>query len=355
VSSISKNTAAKSADPAVRALSADEEAEWDTFVRSHPDGTVFHSALWTAAIRRTFGHATTIFVAERGGEIVGGVPLTHVRSRLFDHALISNGFAVQGGILAHDAATRKVLDAASLGLGRRLGVDFVEYRHERPVCADRPRRDDLYATFRKPIAPDDETNLKRIPRKQRAMVRKAMNKGLTSYLADDVATLYDIYALSVRNLGTPVFTKRLFEELKRGFGEACQILVITHGDTPVAAVMSFRDGRVIRPYYGGGTAAARGLAANDFMYWEVMRRARADGCDTFDFGRSKVGTGAYDFKKNWGFTPVPLCYEYALLKARSVPETNPTNPKYRAAIAVWKRLPVAATKWIGPPIARGLP
>lgn len=355
MSSISENLLAKSAEPEVRALPVSDEPRWDAFVGSHPDGTVFHSARWTAAIRRAFGHETTIFVAEREGEIVGGVPLTHVRSRLFDHALVSNGFAVQGGILADDAATRTALDAAALGLGRRLGVDFVEYRHERPVCADRPRRDDLYATFRKPIASDDETNLKRIPRKQRAMVRKAVNKGLTSRLADDVATLYDIYALSVRNLGTPVFTKRFFEELKHCFGEACQILVVMHEDRPVAAVMSFRDGRVIRPYYGGGTAAARGLAANDFMYWEVMRRARAEGCDTFDFGRSKVGSGAYDFKKNWGFTPVPLCYEYALLKANSVPETNPTNPKYRAAIALWKRLPVAVTKWIGPPIARGLP
>lgn len=339
----------------MRALGPSEERRWDAFVEAHPEGTIFHSARWTNAIHRAFGHGTTIFVAERDAEIVGGVPLTHVRSLLFDHALVSNGFAVEGGILADDDRVRLALDAAAVDLGRRLGVDFVEYRRESPLQANRLCRDDLYATFRKPIEADDETNLRGIPRKQRAMVRKGINNGLASHLDDDVETLYDLYARSVRNLGTPVFTKRLFRELKQTFGSACQVLIVTSGGTPVAGVMSFVDGDVIRPYYGGGTAAARGLAANDFMYWEVMRRARLEGCRTFDFGRSKVASGAYHFKKNWGFTPVPLRYEYALLKSDTLPETNPTNPKYRTAIALWKRLPISVTKWIGPPIARGLP
>ena len=66
----------------------------------------------------------------------------------------------------------------------------------------------------------------------------------------------------------------------------------------------FRD--EVLPYYGGGTAFARQRAGNDFMYWEVMRRAADRGCRLFDFGRSKLGTGAFDFKKNWGFTPEQL-------------------------------------------------
>ena len=106
--------------------------------------------------------------------------------------------------------------------------------------------------------------------------------------------------------------------------------------------------------YGGGIASARGLAANDFMYWEVMRRAVERGCRVFDFGRSKVDTGSYRFKKHWGFEPTPLSYEYHLVKASEMPDLNPNNPKYRFFINAWKRLPVGISRAIGPWLARGL-
>jgi hypothetical protein len=90
------------------------------------------------------------------------------------------------------------------------------------------------------------------------------------------------------------------------------------------------------------------------MYWEVMRRACERGLRVFDYGRSKQGTGAYDFKKNWGFEPTPLGYEYHLVKARAVPEHNPLNPKYQLFIAMWKRLPLAVANRIGPYIVKGI-
>ena len=344
------------ATTAVRILDPQKEPAdaWDSFVASHDAGAIFHTADWGRAVARALGHRPYVLLAERGGEIVGGVPLTHVRSRLFDNALVSNGFAVEAGPLACDAEVGQELDQAAVALGERLKVDFVEYRLRARRNTDWAARTDLYATFSKELAADDETNMKAIPRKQRAMVRKGIANGLASHVTQDVAPLYEIYAESVRNLGTPVFTRRLFEELKRTFGERCEVLIITHDGKPVAGVMSFYDGQTVRPYYGGGTAAARDLAANDFMYWEVMRRARERGCTEFDFGRSKVGTGPYRFKKNWGFTPVPLVYEYRLINADRVPETNPSNPKFRRAIAIWKRLPLPVTKALGPVISKGL-
>jgi len=85
-----------------------------------------------------------------------------------------------------------------------------------------------------------------------------------------------------------------------------------------------------------------------------MRRACERGCTLFDFGRSKIGTGAYRFKKYWGFEPQPLDYEFVLRKAREIPDTSPLNPKYRRAIALWKRLPVALSMRLGPLIAKNL-
>jgi hypothetical protein len=90
------------------------------------------------------------------------------------------------------------------------------------------------------------------------------------------------------------------------------------------------------------------------MYWDVMRRACLRGITCFDFGRSKIGTGSFAFKKNWGFAPEALTYGYHLRRLAAVPEINPLNPKYRAFVALWKRLPLGVSKLVGPWIARSL-
>ncbi len=215
-------------------------------------------------------------------------------------------------------------------------------------------RPDLYVTFRKRIDADHDKNLKSIPRKQRAMVRKGIQNGLRSVTGRDVRQLHGVYAESVRNLGTPVFSRRYFAMLADVFGRDCDILTVLDGDNPIASVMNFYFRDEVLPYYGGGTAFARQRAANDFMYWEVMRRGADRGCRLFDFGRSKLGTGAFDFKKNWGFAPEHLYYHYKLAPGASIPDHNPLNPKYRLFIAGWKRLPLPIANAIGPSIVRGL-
>jgi FemAB-related protein (PEP-CTERM system-associated) len=118
--------------------------------------------------------------------------------------------------------------------------------------------------------------------------------------------------------------------------------------------MNFYFRHEVLPYYGGGRAIARDRYGNDFMYWEVMRRAAAKGCTRFDFGRSKLGTGAMAFKKNWGFTPSPMNYRFRLAPGQSIPNNNPLNPKFALFIAAWKRLPIPVANLIGPHIVRGL-
>jgi FemAB-related protein (PEP-CTERM system-associated) len=186
------------------------------------------------------------------------------------------------------------------------------------------------------------------------MVRKGIKGGLVSEIDDHVDGLHRVYAESVRNLGTPVFPKRYFAALQQVFGDACQVLTVQHDREPVSSVMSFFFRDEVLPYYGGCTEAARPVAANDFMYWEVMRRAAERGCRLFDFGRSKYGTGAFSFKKNWGFDPEPLTYEYKLIRSVELPDINPLNPKYQLFIALWKRLPLPVANVVGPWLARDL-
>jgi FemAB-related protein (PEP-CTERM system-associated) len=237
---------------------------------------------------------------------------------------------------------------------QRAGASVLELRDRQPSGGDWPTRPDLYVTFRKAITGDHERNMKAIPRKQRAMVRKGLQNGLTSVCTPDTQVLHGVYAESVRNLGTPVFSQRYFAILADVFRDCTDIVTILDGDQPIAAVMNFYFRDEVLPYYGGGTAQARNRAGNDFMYWEVMRRAADRGCRLFDFGRSKIGTGAHAFKRNWGFEPAPLHYRFRLAPGASIPDHNPLNPKYRLFIAAWKRLPLPVANLLGPPIVRGL-
>ncbi len=138
------------------------------------------------------------------------------------------------------------------------------------------------------------------------------------------------------------------------FGGDCSVLLVTKDSAIVSAVLSFRFRNEILPYYAGDLPAARDLAANDFKYWELMRKGAEAGCTLFDYGRSKLGTGSYHFKKNWGFEPVPLHYEYRLYEATEVPDQNPLNPKYRLFIQAWRRLPMPVANWLGPQLVKYL-
>ena len=153
-------------------------------------------------------------------------------------------------------------------------------------------RQDLYVTFRKEILPDPEANMLAIPRKQRAMVRKGIKHGLKSEIDPTVDRFFALYADNVHRHGTPPFAKSFFARLRAVFGDRCEILTVTDPrGRPVSSVLSFYFRDEVLPYYAGDTGDAREVAANDFKYWELMRRACEKGLRFFDYGRSKRGTG----------------------------------------------------------------
>ena len=333
---------------------------WDAFVDAHPDGTFFHRAAWADVLRRAFRHTPHYLLAEQDGVISGVLPLGQVRTALFGHSLISVPFCVYGGPLATDSPVLDALLAAAITLQKRLGAGSLELRFRTLPALDPaslhnwPGRSDLYVTFRKTMTANDDENLKAIPRKQRAVVRKGIDAGLAAVVGTETDVLHRVYAESVRNLGTPVFSRRYFAILAEAFAGRMDVLTVLDNGRPIASVMNFYDRGNVLPYYGGGTAAARMRFGNDFMYWEVMRRAAARGCTLFDFGRSKAGTGSFSFKKNWGFTPEPLHHHFHLLPGHAIPDHNPLNPKYRMMINTWKRLPLPVANALGPHIVRGV-
>ena len=332
-------------------------AAWDAYVAAHPDATPFHTRAWCEAITRATGHKHHL-IAQRDatGAIVGLLPLHHVRSPLFGQALVASGFAVGGGLLADNDAVAAVLAEAAIDLAKSLGVPSIELRGG-PLPDGWHVEADVYAGFARDLARDEDAELLAIPRKQRAEVRKALGGGLTVTTGTDEAHRadhYRVYATSVRNLGTPVFPKPLFSHVLDAFGPDADILNVRNDRDVVASVLSLTWRGTVMPYWGGGLASARTLRANELMYFTLMNHARDRGCTRFDFGRSKLGTGPFAYKKNWGFEPEPLTYARWLAEGETPRDTNPTSAKYRLQVDLWKKLPLWAANRIGPLIARGL-
>ena len=347
--------------PVVRLAQLRDQMERDRidhFLDSRPDATPFHSRAWLDAIEAATGHSAHVLLCEERGRIVGLLPL-HRASSLFGAALVSTGFAVGGGILAETPRAAVLLAGAAEELASRLACPAIELRGG-ALPETRPGwhlRHDSHAGFVTTLAADDEAQLLAIPRKQRAEVRKGLANALEVRVGAsprDRAMHHAVYSQSVRNLGTPVFPRVLFGAVLDAFGDNADILTVLDDGIPVASVLSLYHRGAVMPYWGGGTAAARPLRANDAMYYALMGHARERGCTWFDFGRSKTGSGAYQFKRNWGFEPQPLAYAAWTANGAEPRDADPTSPKYQAMIAAWKRLPLPLANRIGPVIARGL-
>jgi FemAB-related protein (PEP-CTERM system-associated) len=354
LSDVTASAARASGTITVRPASDADAARWDAFVERSPEASFFHRYGWKSVIESVFGHRTYPLLAERDGAIVGILPLGEVRSLFFGRSLVSLPFCVYGGVAATDPAAVPVLHAEARRIAADLGVDHLELRNRVAREPAWPRQE-LYVTFRREILPEVEANMLAIPRKQRAMVRKGIKHGLVSEIDGRVDRFFELYADNMHRHGTPPLPKAWFEALQRVFGRDVEVLTVVDArGTPVSGVVSFLFRDEVMPYYAGDAVAARDLAANDFKYWELMRRGCERGYRVFDYGRSKRGTGSFDFKKNWGFEPEPLHYEYDLRRGDRVPENNPLNPKYRAFIALWRRLPRSVVDRLGPVIVRGL-
>ena len=333
-----------------------EEKLWDDYVDRSSQGTFFHLIGWKKVIEQTFPYLSWYLVAHDDGGMCGCLPLFQVKNALCGNALISVPFGVTGGICAENTLSVNALLRRAQELAEELGADYIELRQASSCGVDLPGKD-LYVTFERELEPEVEKNMAAIPRKQRRMIRQGMSHDLVSSVngKERLPLFYGIYAHSVHNLGTPVFPYNFFEHLMEIFDDKARIHSVWHQGTPVAAVLTFFYKNRVMPYYGGALKSSFHLAVNDFMYWELMVYACEQGCKIFDFGRSKRGTGSFDFKRHWGFEPRPLPYQYSLHRRKEIPNVSPTNSKFQHLIALWKKLPLPIANIVGPYLIRYVP
>ena len=333
-----------------------DEAEWDQYVRSHPEGSIDHLWRWRDVFSRVFGHQSTYLAARRDGAIAGILPLVHFRSRLFGRFLVSVPFLNYGGILASDAAAGDALRAHAHHVAHSFGASHVELRHTTRQFSGLPCRAHKLKLTR-PVPASSDALWSAVDRKVRNQVRKAQKDGLIAQTGHSelIADFYTVFSRNMRDLGTPVYPRDLFVETARLFSHELRVYVVRLEGAPVAAAITLRFKDSVIVPWASSLREHRQHCPNMLLYWTMLENASGLGVKTFDFGRSTRGAGTHQFKLQWGATETPLHWEYLLLTKSAVPDHGPTNGKFAAAIALWQRLPLWLTEAIGPAIVRNIP
>ena len=342
----------------VRLASDIDEASWDKYVLGHAQSTVYHRFAWSRIIESIHGHKAYFLIAAQGTRIVGVLPLARQKTVLFGDTLVSLPFCPYGGPIADTPEAERQLVAFALSVVKEIGTGHLELRRlyqgatsnsEVQIVATQ----DLYVTFRKALQAEHDLNMNAIPRKQRAMVRKGIKNNLVASI-EDVSSFFPLYSDNIHRHGTPGSPKQFFESIAREFGKDCEVLIVRSADgLALSGVLSLFFKEEVLPFYAGDIFQARDFAANDFKYWEVMRRAVDRGARLFDYGRSKKGTGPFNFKTYWGFEAHQMFYEHHGLVG-PIPEHNPLNPKFQLMIGTWRKLPRPFVNWLGPKVVKGL-
>lgn len=328
------------------------DVAWDQFVEQHPDGQFFHLSSWGRVYQELNWVRPHFLKATRDNELVGVMPLAAV-SVAMRRIWVSSPYCVHAGVLASDRQAEQALHQTAIEAARNDGARHLEIRQLSAAVVD-SAEGHSYANFSRALATEIEDNRRAIPRKQRAVIRKAEAAGLETLSEVDLPTFYQLYCRSMRSLGTPAYGETLFESIMRHFPQHTGLHAVGRNNEILSVVLSFYFRGRVMPYYAGASESARAAKANDFMYWTLLLDALERNCDTFDFGRSMVGTGAYAFKKNWGFEPQPLNYTLTPLADASAAPLDPESTFNRLARQSWQRLPLAVANVLGPLVSRRL-
>jgi FemAB-related protein (PEP-CTERM system-associated) len=335
---------------------ATSEQEWDAFVTAHPDASSYHAWRWRSVFERAFGHETVYLIAHRAGDVVGVLPLVLFRSWLFGRFAVSLPFVNYGGVVADDADAGRALLQRAVEIAKDGRLAHVELRHSSRQFADLAcKQHKVGMVLSLPSTADDMWT--KLDRKVRNQVRKAEKSGLVveSGGAELLREFYRVFAHNMRDLGTPVYSRRLFEEVFAQFPETSRVFLVQHQWITVAAGVTYRHRNIVEVPCASSLAAYRAMCPNNLLYWRVIEWAISERLQSLDFGRSTPGEGTFHFKRQWGAVPQPLYWEYALMAWDGVPDRSPKNPKFHRAIAIWKRLPVSIASTLGPKIVRWIP
>jgi len=342
----------------MRVLTAaqDDAVRWDRFLDGQPSASNYHRWGWRRVVESSFSWPTYYLLAEEDGAVRGVLPLVWQKSWMFGSFLSSMPFFNFGGVVAETPAAERALVEEAVRLAQQLNADHLELRHRHDCRLPLPVKTGKVAVVRQ-VCADPEQLLRSLDKKVRADVRKSQKAGFIAEFGGDefLEDFYRVFAINMRDLGTPVYSRSFFHEIRRVFPDDTWICRVRLGHETVAAAFLSGFRQTLEVPWAASIHKYLPLKPNMFLYWNLLCFAGQKGCQMFDFGRSTVGSGTHKFKMQWGGEEVPMYWHYWVRGGAGLPEVNPHNPKYRLAIWAWQKLPVWVTRRIGPPIVRCLP
>lgn len=337
-------------------LAQDSFDGWDEFVRAQANASIYHLSGWREVLKRTYGIRTRYLSVRDGGRVVGILPLARIGAPVLGWKLVSLPYHMYGGLLAKGAEAAVRLVEGAVSAARAEGAGEVELRNVAPVgCGLLQRTDKVSLVL--PLPEDPEELWKSFPAKVRNQCRKGEKEGLEFEVdpPDALDAFYSVMVVNMRDLGSPVHAREFFAAAREGFPRAGRVSVVRYRGATVAAgfTLAFKD-KVEIPWASSLREYHR-LCPNMFLYWNTLKDSIGRGVREFDFGRSTVNSGTHRFKQQWGGREVPLYYEYWTAKERDAAPSGTEGAAYRAASQVWRRLPLAVTRVLGPQIVRRIP
>jgi serine/alanine adding enzyme len=401
----------------VKIIKSDEVHLWDNYVMSHPDSTLYHLSGWKNIIEKTYGHKTYCLMAQSSSKaeahssqlinpinsinssnssnsinasnatnatnpinpintsnhnIVGILPLTHLKHFLFGNSLISVPYFDLGGILADDENTGRILLGEALKLGKELKVENIELRHIEPLkwLEHSSKQTDAAMSYEPStvsfvtrshkvrmlleLPASSEELMKSFSSKLRSQIKKPIKEGLTSTIGGKelLNDFFKVFAVNMRDLGSPVHSRKMQMNVLEEFPDQSRIVIVYKGDQPIACGMVVGYRNILENPWASFLKTYSRLSPNMLLYWTMLEYACNNGFTHFDFGRSSPDEGTYKFKEQWGAKGIPLHWQYAVLKGQPTEAVATEKSKHLKAIEYWQKMPVWATKVVGPMIRK---
>ena len=317
-----------------------------------------HADAWSRSLARGLGHRQIRLTAKDDeGRLIGRLPLSLVQSSLFGKFLVSQPFLNTGGVWTDDPSIAHGMVDRAIELANQYDVKHLELRHEIRVPHPKltvERTDKVHMRLRIPNSP--ETLMGSFKSKLRSQIKKASQNHFEFHWGREslLDEFYRVFAINMRDLGTPVYSKGLFASILREFANSSELCVVRLENKTVAAALLVHHLGFTEVPSASSLREFNSTGANMWMYWQLLERAIAKGSRVFDFGRSSLNSGTYKFKEQWGAMPSPACWQY-YVRSGSPADMRPDSPKKQRLIAIWRRLPIWLTRFIGPSIVRGIP
>ncbi len=331
-------------------------AECDRFVRQAKGAKLCHLPAWTQMVERVFGHKGEYLVAREEGRIRGVLPLMHVRSRLFGYRLISQPFSDYGGPLAESESARDALYRRAVESAQGCGCKSMELRNTAALPYDLHLRTDKIS-FYLPLAEDPQAAWKALRHKTRNRIRKAQGAELTvvSGGPELLDEFYRMWTVRMHELGTPCYPRKLFSGILETFPDGTRIFLARRHGATAAGLFAYTFEGWVQSCWGAALREYDGIGPNYVLNWAAIELYGREGMRWFDFGRSTVGSGQHTFKERWGASPIDLCWQYWTRDGAEPALARPQEARYRRKVELWKKMPLWASRLIGPVISPALP